>query len=160
MVPHETVEAAINKVLGLDGEAERRIAVVGVPDEQKGEAILLLSTIAGPALEQECIDLRYKLLDDGLPSLWCPKTIVPVAEIPVLASGKLDIKCCEALAKQNAEEYSVLTVDSRQIHSQSLRHSSHQLSTLNFPHAQPHRLHLRPPPRNPTESLRRLRRRR
>ncbi len=101
MVPHETVEAAINKVLGLDSEAERRIAVVGVPDEQKGEAILLLSTIAGPALEQECIDLRYKLLDEGLSSLWCPKRIVPVTEIPVLASGKLDIKSCEALAKRD-----------------------------------------------------------
>ncbi len=101
MVPHETVEAAINKVLGLDNEAERRIAVVGIPDEQKGEAILLLSTIAGPALEQECIDLRYKLLDEGLSSLWCPKHIVPVSEIPVLASGKLDIKGCEALAKRS-----------------------------------------------------------
>ncbi len=102
MVPHETVEAAINKVLELDNDSERRIAVVGIPDEQKGEAILLLSTIAGPALEQECIDLRYKLLDDGLSSLWCPKMIVPVAEIPVLASGKLDIKACEALAKREA----------------------------------------------------------
>jgi acyl-[acyl-carrier-protein]-phospholipid O-acyltransferase/long-chain-fatty-acid--[acyl-carrier-protein] ligase len=99
MVPHETVEAAINKVLGLDSEAERKIAVVGVPDEQKGEAILLLSTIAGPALEQECIDLRYKLLDEGLSSLWCPRHIIPVNEIPVLASGKLDIKSCEKLAK-------------------------------------------------------------
>lgn len=99
MVPHETVEAAINKVLGLDSEVERKIAVVGVPDEQKGEAILLLSTIAGPALEQECIDLRYKLLDEGLSSLWCPKMIVPVSEIPILASGKLDIKSCEKLAK-------------------------------------------------------------
>jgi acyl-[acyl-carrier-protein]-phospholipid O-acyltransferase/long-chain-fatty-acid--[acyl-carrier-protein] ligase len=101
MVPHETVEAAINKVLGLDGETERRIAIVGVPDEQKGEAIMLLSTIAGPALEQECIDLRYKLLDEGLSSLWCPKHIVPVTEIPVLASGKLDIKSCEALVKRS-----------------------------------------------------------
>ncbi len=100
MVPHETVEAAINKVLGLDGEAERKIAIVGLPDEQKGEAILLLSTIAGPAHEQECIDLRYKLLDEGLPSLWCPKAIVPVPEIPVLASGKLDIKSCEKLARE------------------------------------------------------------
>ena len=100
MVPHETVEAAVNKVLGLDAEAERKIAVVGVPDEQKGEAILLLSTIAGPALEQECIDLRYKLLDEGLSSLWCPKHIVPVSEIPVLASGKLDLKACEALVKR------------------------------------------------------------
>ena len=99
MVPHETVEAAINKVLGLDSEAERRIAVVGIPDEQKGEAILMLSTIAGSALEQECIHLRYKLLDEGISSLWCPKQILYVPEIPVLASGKLDIKSCEALAK-------------------------------------------------------------
>lgn len=99
MVPHETVEAAINKALGLDSEAERKIAVVGIPDEQKGEAIILLSTIAGRALEQECIDLRYKLLDAGLPSLWCPKAIVPVPEIPVLASGKLDLKGCQNLAE-------------------------------------------------------------
>lgn len=100
MVPHETIEAAIIKVLGLDGESERKIAVVGIPDEQKGEAILLLSTIAGPALEQECIDLRYRLLDEGLPSLWCPKQIVPVSEIPVLASGKLDIRGCELHAQR------------------------------------------------------------
>jgi acyl-[acyl-carrier-protein]-phospholipid O-acyltransferase/long-chain-fatty-acid--[acyl-carrier-protein] ligase len=99
MVPHESVEAAINKVLGMDSEAERKIAVIGVPDVQKGEAIVLLSTITGPAIEQECIDLRYKLLDEGLPSLWCPKQIIPVKEIPVLASGKLDIKSCEALVK-------------------------------------------------------------
>ena len=98
MVPHETVEAAINKALGLDAEAERKIAIVGIPDAAKGEAIILLSTIAGPALEQECIDLRYKLMDAGFPSLWCPKAIVPVQEIPVLASGKLDLKGCDELA--------------------------------------------------------------
>ncbi len=101
MVPHETIEAAVNKVLGLDTEAERKVAIVGVPDEQKGEAILLLSTISGAAFEQECIDLRYKLLDEGLPSLWCPRHIVPVDHIPVLASGKLDIKGCQQLANKN-----------------------------------------------------------
>lgn len=98
MVPHETIESAINQVLNLDQETERKIAIVGIPDEQKGEAIVLLSTIAGPALEQECIDLRYKLLDHGLTSLWCPRLIVPVPEIPLLASGKLDIKACQELA--------------------------------------------------------------
>ena len=98
MVPHETIEAAINKVLGLDSETERKIAIVGVPDDKKGEALILLSTIAGPAHEQECIDLRYKLLDEGLTSLWCPRTIIPVPEIPLLASGKLDLKTCQELA--------------------------------------------------------------
>lgn len=102
MVPHETVEATIYKVLGLDNETERRIAIVGLPDEQKGEAIVLLSTVAGDAADQECLDLRYKLLDEGLPSLWCPKAILPVDSIPVLASGKLDIKGCEALAQKQS----------------------------------------------------------
>ena len=99
MVPHETLEAAITKALELDQESERKIAVVGIPDEQKGEAIILLSTVAGLALEQECIDLRYKLMDAGIPSLWCPKRIVPAKEIPILASGKLDIKGCEELVR-------------------------------------------------------------
>ena len=99
MVPHETIESAINKALGLDAESERRIAVVGVPDPQKGEAIVLLSALENTTIERDCIDLRYKLLEQGIPSLWCPKTIIPVPEIPVLASGKLDIKRCETFAK-------------------------------------------------------------
>jgi acyl-[acyl-carrier-protein]-phospholipid O-acyltransferase/long-chain-fatty-acid--[acyl-carrier-protein] ligase len=99
MVPHETIESAINVALGLDAESERRIAVVGVPDPQKGEAIILLSALGNTTIERDCIDLRYKLLEQGIPSLWCPKTIVNVPEIPVLASGKLDIKRCETLAK-------------------------------------------------------------
>ena len=100
MVPHETVEAAVNKVMGLDNETERKVAIVGIPDDKKGEAIALLSTITGPALEQEALDIRYKLLDEGLPALWCPKKIIPVESIPVLASGKLDIKGCEELIQE------------------------------------------------------------
>ncbi|MDG1671915.1 MAG: 2-acyl-glycerophospho-ethanolamine acyltransferase, partial [Akkermansiaceae bacterium] len=100
MVPHETVEAAINLVLGLDQETERQIAIIGIPDEKKGEAIVLLSTISGRALEQESLDIRYKLMDQGIPSLWCPKIIMPVESIPVLASGKLDIKGCDELVRR------------------------------------------------------------
>ena len=94
MVPHETVETAINKVMEF-ADDERKIAVVGVPDEAKGEALVLLSTDpdVGPA------QLRAKLLDEGLPALWIPKKILDVPEIPILASGKLDIKGCENLAK-------------------------------------------------------------
>lgn len=103
MVPHETVEASVNEALGLDSEAERKIAIVGIPDEKKGEAIILLSTIAGSTLDQECIDLRYKLMDAGTPSLWCPKEIVKVDEIPVLASGKLDLKACQEAAESTGE---------------------------------------------------------
>ena len=99
MVPHETVEDAMIKALGLEGESSRRIAVVGVPDIEKGEALVLLTTLPGGSVQQEVLDLRYKLLDRGMPPLWIPKKMVRVPDIPVLASGKLDVKACEKLAK-------------------------------------------------------------
>ena len=103
MVPHETIESHINRALGFDGEAERKIAVVGVPDPDKGEALVLLSTTATEAVKQEIIQLRYTLLEAGVPALWIPKRLVRVENIPVLASGKLDIKGCERLALELGE---------------------------------------------------------
>lgn len=97
MVPHEGVEESITRALELTQEEERRFAIVGIPDKQKGESIAMLSTIHKEHLEQECISLRYTLMDAGVPALWCPKKIVYTDKIPVLASGKLDIKSCEDL---------------------------------------------------------------
>jgi len=97
MVPHETVEDAINQALG-HGEDERKIAIVGLPDEAKGEALVLLS--ADPEVDLKM--LREKLTEAGIVQLWVPKKIVVVDEIPILASGKLDIKGCERLAENGA----------------------------------------------------------
>ncbi len=94
MVPHETVEDHINKALGLTDD-ERRVAVVGVPDEAKGEALILLSS--DPDIDLK--ELRSKLTEEGIPALWIPKKIIDVEAIPILASGKLDIKSCEGLAR-------------------------------------------------------------
>lgn len=100
MVPHETVEAHINKALQLDEETERKIAIVGIPDEAKGEALVLLSAVHTDADAATALaSLRKQLLDDGVAALWIPKQIRPVDEIPILASGKLDIKSCETLAR-------------------------------------------------------------
>ena len=97
MVPHETIEAHVNKALSYDSEAEKKIAIVGVPDEVKGEALVMLSSVE---MDNDSIKaLRQKLLDSGVAALWIPKKIVKVEEIPSLASGKLDIKGCEELAK-------------------------------------------------------------
>ncbi len=101
MVPHETIEDHINRALGLDAEGERKIAVVGLPDVDKGEALVLLTTVASAAVKQELINLRYTLLDRGVPSLWIPKKMVPVSAIPMLQSGKLDIQACERLAARS-----------------------------------------------------------
>lgn len=98
MVPHETVEEAIVKAMGLENETTRRIVIVGVPDPDKGEALVLLTSITSGSVQQDILDLRYKLLDRGIPPLWIPKKLVPVADIPMLATGKLDVKGCEKLA--------------------------------------------------------------
>ena len=100
MVPHETVEEAVIKALGLENEATRRIVIVGVPDPEKGEALVLLSNVPGPPEHLEIVELRYRLLDRGVPSLWIPKKMIRIEDIPVLASGKLDLKACEAIARK------------------------------------------------------------
>ena len=45
MVPHELIEQKILAALKLDAHSERVIAIMGVPDEAKGEAIVLLSSV-------------------------------------------------------------------------------------------------------------------
>jgi acyl-[acyl-carrier-protein]-phospholipid O-acyltransferase/long-chain-fatty-acid--[acyl-carrier-protein] ligase len=93
MVPHETVEHQIQAALGLGSEGERAIAVAAVIDSQKGEALVLLSTI-----EIDQAKLRARLQEAGVPNLWIPKTIKRVEQIPVLATGKLDLRACSEIA--------------------------------------------------------------
>ena len=47
-------------------------------------------------------ELREKLLGAGLTNLWVPKIIHRVSEIPVLGTGKLDLKRCRDLALEAA----------------------------------------------------------
>ena len=44
-------------------------------------------------------EVRARLLDSGLPNLWVPKIIQRVESIPMLGSGKLDLKACRELAQ-------------------------------------------------------------
>ncbi len=92
MIPHETVETKISEALALP-PGERLFMVVGVPDEAKGEALVLLSTVD---IVQS--DLRAKLSALGVANLWVPRTIKRVDTLPVLGSGKLDLKGCKDLA--------------------------------------------------------------
>ncbi len=99
MVPHETVEEIVIKTMGLENETVRRIAVVGIPDPDKGEALVLITSMPGGPEPQDILDLRYRLLERGVPALWIPKKMIRVADIPVLASGKLDVQACEKVAR-------------------------------------------------------------
>jgi acyl-[acyl-carrier-protein]-phospholipid O-acyltransferase / long-chain-fatty-acid--[acyl-carrier-protein] ligase len=95
MVPHGTVEQRVIEALDLDQTEGYAIAVVGVPDATKGEALVLLTT-----LEIAPDELREKLLASGLPNLWIPRVIRRVPQIPVLGTGKLDLKRCREIAAE------------------------------------------------------------
>ncbi len=100
MVPHEVVENAIADFVpppeGFAGG--RTIAIVGVPDKQKGEALVLLSSVHHNQLTAALDEIRSYLVDSGLPRLWAPREIIPVEAIPMLPTGKMDLKGCQQLA--------------------------------------------------------------
>src|SRR5216110_1049965 len=94
MVPHEAIENKIVDLLDLSGKDDRLVAIVGVQDEAKGEALVLLS-----AVDVDLAQLRKQLHESGISNLWIPKRVQRVESIPVLASGKLDLKKCQELVK-------------------------------------------------------------
>jgi len=94
MVPHATVEAALNAELGLAGSEIPVLAISSRLDEGKGEALVLLTT-ADITLAQAKESLRKA----GISNLWQPKYLVKVPAIPVLPSGKLDLKKLSRLAR-------------------------------------------------------------
>lgn len=92
MVPHLAVEEALLKVLAPDSDQSADV-VLGLPDGEKGEELVLLTTRALDAAR-----VRAVLAGAGLPNLWIPKRVIPVEHIPVLGSGKLDLAACKELA--------------------------------------------------------------
>jgi acyl-[acyl-carrier-protein]-phospholipid O-acyltransferase/long-chain-fatty-acid--[acyl-carrier-protein] ligase len=88
MVPHGLEQA--------DGPA---VAITGIPDATKGEALVVLTT-QDITIEQ----LRSKLLDSGLPNLWVPKILRKVDKIPMLGTGKTDLKGVRTLALDLTKE--------------------------------------------------------
>lgn len=97
MVPHGTIEQKITEAFGWDAQEGYVAVVTSVPDAAKGEALVLLTTV-----EIKPDELREKLLAAGLPALWVPKIIRRVEKIPVLGTGKLDLKGCRELATELA----------------------------------------------------------
>ena len=95
MVPHEAIEEKIVELLGLSERDERPVTIVGIQDETKGEALMLLS-----AVDVDLDELRKKLHEAGVPNLWIPKQVKRIESVPVLASGKLDLKKCQELVEQ------------------------------------------------------------
>ena len=93
MVPHLKLEEAVSNVIG-----DARAVVVGIPDERRGERLVLLHTSA----QMQARELWRALMDTALPRLWVPKPedIAYVDAIPLLPTGKVDLRAAKALAAQ------------------------------------------------------------
>ncbi|MBT5910143.1 MAG: AMP-binding protein, partial [Opitutae bacterium] len=98
MVPHGTVEQAVAKALGVEDSDKPLVAIGSKADPAKGESLVLLAV---PEVDFD--DLRKLLSEAGLANLWIPKEIKPVDEIPMLPTGKLDLKGIARLATGEEE---------------------------------------------------------
>ncbi len=94
MVPHATVEAALNTELKLADSDIPLIAISSRLDEGKGESLVLLA-----ATDITLSQAKDALRRAGISNLWQPKHIVKIDKIPLLPSGKLDLKKISKLAK-------------------------------------------------------------
>jgi len=82
---------------GLLQTAERVLAVASVPDDRKGERLVVLHLGLNGADARE---LSKGLSERGLPNLWVPgeRDFYPIDHLPVLGSGKLDLKRVKEMA--------------------------------------------------------------
>lgn len=99
MVPHGKLELEIAQAFHLDESELPLVAVTGISDPVKGEALVVLS-----AVELRPQKVRERLLERGIPNLWIPRSLFRVDEIPCLASGKLDLKQLNQLAERKMKE--------------------------------------------------------
>src|SRR5207253_2731087 len=93
MVPHIKVEDLLQE---LAGATEQTFVVTAVPDEQKGERLVVLHTLHDDRLEQ-CLE---KLGKSDLPALWRPRAdqFLRIEKLPYLGTGKLDLRTARELA--------------------------------------------------------------
>ena len=96
MVPHIKVE---DKLQELAEVTEQRFAVTAVPDEKKGERLIVLHTLPDEHLEP----VLKRLAQSELPTLWKPRAdqFVRVEQLPYLGTGKLDLRRLKEIAIQN-----------------------------------------------------------
>jgi acyl-[acyl-carrier-protein]-phospholipid O-acyltransferase/long-chain-fatty-acid--[acyl-carrier-protein] ligase len=97
MVPHMKIEEVINGVLGSPASV-----VTAIPDEQRGEK--LIAFYAQNGIKKD--ELWEKLNQSELPKLWIPKreNLHLIDSIPVLGSGKVDLKKVKAMALEQTQK--------------------------------------------------------
>jgi len=97
MVPHIKVE---DKLQEISGASEQVFAVTAVPDEKKGERLIVLHTLG----DEELAECLAKLARSDLPALWKPRPdqFRKIAAMPYLGTGKLDLRRLKELGMELA----------------------------------------------------------
>jgi acyl-[acyl-carrier-protein]-phospholipid O-acyltransferase/long-chain-fatty-acid--[acyl-carrier-protein] ligase len=102
MVPHIRVEELLARIVEdpHDEEGEIRIAVTAVPDKDKGERLIVLHKPMSKTPEE----VVKQLGETDLPNLWLPSAdcFIEVPEIPILGTGKLDLRALKQVALEKA----------------------------------------------------------
>ena len=99
MVPHVRIEEELSKLFcESDDDEVVRVCVTSVPDEKKGERLVVLHL----PTEKDIDEIRKALSAAGLPNLFIPArdSFIEVDEIPMLGTGKLDLKKAKAIAAE------------------------------------------------------------
>jgi len=96
MVPHIQIEETMTEIVGGNEDGSMRVAITAIPDEKRGERLVVLHT----ELPISKSELLQKLQLAGLPNLYLPgeDSFVKVPAVPVLGSGKLDLKAMRQVA--------------------------------------------------------------
>lgn len=99
MVPHIQIEETIARILGPNEEGLLEAAITAVPDEKRGERLIVLHR----PLAISKRELLARMSQEGLPNLFLPSedSFLEVEKIPELGSGKLDLKTMRDIAVQN-----------------------------------------------------------
>lgn len=97
MVPHVRIE---DKLQELSGITEQVFAVTSLPDEKKGERIIVISTLS----DEKLAPVIEKFAQCDLPALWKPRAnqFFHVDALPILGTGKIDLRGVKALAASMA----------------------------------------------------------
>ena len=97
MVPHIKVEEKLHELAGATGQT---FVVTGVPDEKKGERLVVLHKLADGQLPA----VLEKLSRCDLPNLWKPRAdqFFRVNAFPQLGTGKLDLRKVREIAMKSS----------------------------------------------------------
>ena len=95
MVPHIQIEESILAILGEEQD-DLTVGVTSIPDEKKGERIIVLHK----SLSKSPTEILKGLTAMGLPNLFLPSedSFIQVDAIPMLGTGKLDLRGLQQLA--------------------------------------------------------------